>query len=67
MENIAHPDLLAEIAKFCDRTGLSVAAFGKEAMGDPRFVYDLKAGRQCLPRTVEKARAYIAANAERAA
>jgi hypothetical protein len=67
MSNIAHPELLAEIAAFCDQADMSVATFGKEAMGDPRFVYDIKAGRQCLPRTVEKARAFMAAHAERAA
>jgi hypothetical protein len=66
MTHIAHPDLLHEIATFCG-SKMSKAAFGKEAMGDPRFVYDLEAGRQCLPRTVEKARAFMAANAERAA
>lgn len=59
MENIAHPDLIAEIAAFCEATGMSKAAFGKAALGDPAFVYDLEGGRQCLPRTVAKARGYI--------
>jgi hypothetical protein len=67
MSSIAHPELLAEIAAFCERSSMSAATFGKQAMGDPRFVYDIRSGRQCLPRTVEKARAFIAAHAERAA
>jgi hypothetical protein len=63
MDNTAHPDLVAEIVAFCGVTGMSRAAFGKEAMGDPRFVYDIEAGgRQCLPRTVQKARDYIRQN-----
>lgn len=42
---------------------MSKAAFGKAAMGDPRFVYEIEAGtRQCLPRTVEKAREFIRVN-----
>jgi len=60
MANIAHPDLLADILSYCERENLSKAAFGKRAFKDPRFVFDLEAGRQCLPRTVAKARAALA-------
>ncbi len=68
MTQTAHPELLAEILAFCGATNISKAAFGKDAMGDPRFVYEVEAGtRQCLPRTVEKARAYIRANMPEAA
>lgn len=63
MDNIAHPDLIAEITAFCEAQGVSKATFGKAALGDPRFVYDLEAGRQCLPRTVNRARAFIAEHA----
>jgi hypothetical protein len=67
MSSIAHPELLAEIAAFCERSSMSAATFGKQAMGDPRFVYDIRSGRQCLPRTVEKARAFMVSYTESAA
>lgn len=57
---IAHPDLLAEIEAFLAGSGMSRSRFGQEAVGDPRFVPDLKAGRQCLPKTVNKVRGWIA-------
>ena len=35
------------------------ARFGREAMGDPRFVFDLRNGREPRPRTVERVRAFL--------
>ena len=59
----AHPDLVAEILAFCGIAGMSRAQFGSLAMRDPNFVYDIQSGkRECLPRTVQKARDYMAAN-----
>lgn len=57
---IAHPDLVAEIEAFAARTGLARSRIGREALGDPSFVADLHAGRQCLPRTVARLRAWMA-------
>ena len=63
MSTSSHPDLVAEILAFCGIKGISKAEFGREAMGDMSFVYDIEAGRrECLPRTVAKARAFIAAH-----
>ena len=58
---IAHLDLVAEIEAFAARTGLARSRIGREALGDPSFVADLYAGRQCLPRTVTRLRDWMAA------
>ena len=59
----SHPELVSEILAFCGAKGMSKAEFGREAMGDMSFVYDIESGRrECLPRTVRKARDYIAAH-----
>jgi len=57
---IAHPDLVAEIEAFAARTGLARSRIGREALGDPSFVADLHAGRQCLPRTITRLRDWMA-------
>lgn len=59
MSSIPHPDLLADILAHCEANGLSRAEFGKRAMNDPRFVYDLEAGRECRRATIEKARNFM--------
>ena len=38
--------LLREVEKFLRRTSVTAARFGREAMGDPRFVFDLRNGRE---------------------
>lgn len=64
MENtVTHPDLLADIIEHCADNSLSKAEFGKSVMGDPRFVYDLEAGRECRRATIEKVRAALAQKA----
>jgi hypothetical protein len=35
------------------------ARFGREAMGDPRFVFDLRNGRDPRPVTIARVRAYL--------
>lgn len=60
MAEIIHTDLLTEILAFCEANGFSRAEFGKQAMSDPRFVYDLEAGRECRRATIGKARAFMA-------
>ena len=41
---------------------LPPARFGREVLGDPRFVFDLRDGRQPRERTAARVRAYIAAH-----
>ena len=40
---------------------MPAARFGREAMKDPRFVFDLRNGREPRKRTVERVRAYLEA------
>lgn len=51
--------LLDEIEQFLVRTGMTATAFGKEAMGDPRFVFQLREGRECRQATRLRARKFV--------
>lgn len=45
---------LAQIEAFLERQGMSATAFGSEAVKDPNFVSDLRAGRMPSLRLVER-------------
>ncbi len=51
--------LLREIEHHLRATQLSAAKFGRTVMGDPRFVFDLRKGREPRGRTERKVRAYM--------
>ena len=51
--------LLRDVEKFLRRSDVAPTRFGRDAMGDPRFVFDLRNGRDPRPRTVAKVRAYL--------
>ena len=53
--------LLREVEKFLSASQISAARFGRDAMRDPRFVFDLRKGREPRLRTVYKVRAYLEA------
>lgn len=55
----AHPDLIAEIAAFCEARGVARSAFGMNAIGDPSLVNQLEGGRELRRRTVEAIRRYM--------
>jgi hypothetical protein len=38
---------------------MPAARFGREVMKDPRFVFDLRNGREPRPRTVDRVRSYL--------
>lgn len=57
-------DLLSEIEPFLKRAGMTPTAFGREALGDPSFVPDLRNGRRVWPETEEKVRNFIASRKE---
>ena len=42
-------------------SNIPAARFGRQAMGDPRFVFDLRNGRDPRQRTVERVRAFLEA------
>ena len=51
--------LLREVEKFLRASNVSPARFGRDAMGDPRFVFDLRNGREPRDRTVRRVRAFL--------
>lgn len=55
------PITLAQVAAACAKYGIPQSQFGREAIGDPRLVGDLRNGRVLRPATMERMRQYIAA------
>jgi phosphopantothenoylcysteine decarboxylase/phosphopantothenate--cysteine ligase len=56
-------DFRAEIEAFLERTGISPTRFGREAVGDPRFVFDLREkGRAPSARLMDAVTAFMARN-----
>ena len=51
--------LLRDVEKFLRQNDTPPTRFGREAVGDPRFVFDLRKGRDPRPRTIERVRAYL--------
>lgn len=51
--------LLDEIEAFLEAAGMSPTAFGTQALNDPPFVAQLRAGRDVKMSTVEKVRAFM--------
>ena len=51
--------LLREVEKFLRQSDVPPTRFGREAVGDPRFVFDLRNGRDPRPRTIARVRAYL--------
>jgi hypothetical protein len=51
--------LLREVEKFLRQHDTAPTRFGRDAMGDPRFVFDLRNGRDPRPGTVARVRAYL--------
>lgn len=54
--------LLREIERHLRASAMSATRFGRDALGDPRLVHDLRAGREPRPATVARIRAFIAAH-----
>ena len=51
--------LLRRIEKFLERNAMRPTRFGREAVGDPRFVFDLREGREPLEQTVLRVHAWL--------
>ena len=51
--------LLREVEKFLRASKVPPARFGREVMRDPRFVFDLRNGREPRARTVERIRKFL--------
>ena len=57
--------LLDRIEKHLKDHHISATRFGRRAVGDPRFVLDLRMGRRPRRRTIERLDAYLASVEER--
>ena len=53
--------LLREVEQFLRISEIPATRFGREVMHDPRFVFDLRRGREPRIRTVTRVRAYLEA------
>mgnify|MGYP001570177401 CR=1 FL=1 len=57
MDGSPEPDpLLGEIDAFLAETQMTPTAFGRDALGDPGFVFELREGRDCRRSTLLRAR-----------
>ena len=52
--------LLSHVERYLRKTATPPTRFGREAVGDPRFVFDLRNGREPRTRTVERVCAFLA-------
>jgi hypothetical protein len=53
--------LLRDVEKFLRFSHMPATRFGREAVKDPRFVFDLRNGREPRPGTIAKVRAFLEA------
>ena len=53
---------LHTIERFLSRTGMAPTAFGRQAVRDPRFVHDLRNGREPTARTRRRVDHFISAH-----
>jgi hypothetical protein len=51
--------LLRKVEKFLRLTEIPPTRFGRQVMGDPRFVFDLRNGREPRPGTVQRVLAFL--------
>lgn len=53
-------ELLEQIEGYLARSGTKASMFGRDAVGDPRFVQDLREGRRPRRKTQERERQFLA-------
>jgi hypothetical protein len=51
--------LIQDVETFLSRSGMNPSDLGREAMNDPNFVFDLRAGRDVRMSTAEKLRLFM--------
>ncbi len=51
--------LLRDVEKFLRSAKVPAARFGRDAMGDPRFVFDLRNGREPSQRTIDRINRFL--------
>jgi len=58
--------LLIEVERCLQKRKIAASRFGREVARDPRFVFDLRRGREPRPRTAARVLAFIAAGSPEA-
>lgn len=58
---ITQADFAQAVESCIAATGMTPTTFGKEALGDPTFVFELRRGRSCGLKTVDRVMAFIEA------
>lgn len=58
----ADVSLLTAARRYMDRTGIAATFLGKAAVGDPRFIYDLRSGRIPRAKMQNRVLAFMEAN-----
>ena len=53
--------LLSMIERHLRNSGVAPTRFGRDAVNDPRFVLDLRNGREPRPRMIRRIEAFLAA------
>jgi len=53
--------LLRHVERYLKASNTTAARFGREAMGDPRFVFDLRRGREPRPGTIKRILSFLEA------
>lgn len=54
--------LIKEIIAYCEAKGITPGTFGSYALNDGKFFGRITDSGECLPRTMERARAYMRDN-----
>jgi hypothetical protein len=57
-------NVLPSVERHLRDNGVSPTRFGRDALGDPRLVFDLRRGRELRPGTAERVNAYLASRGE---
>lgn len=60
---MAHPhprQLLSAITRYCGEHSMAESRFGRQAVGDPRLVADVRKGRDLRPAIIERVQAFLA-------
>lgn len=55
-------DFIKEAREFCAARGIKLSTLGRYAVGDRTLFDRLETGGQCLPRTMQRVRTYMAEN-----
>jgi hypothetical protein len=51
--------LLPQVERYIRQSGMPPSRFGREAVNDPRFVHDLRLGREPRPKTAARVVAWL--------